>query len=396
MREVVIAGVGMTPFGKLADRSLKSLANEAVDEALGDAHADQENVQLVYFANVAGGRLQMQDAIRGQVWLSESVLAGIATVNVENACASGSTAVHEAWMAVGSGLVDVAVAVGAEKLHVPDKAAAFQAMTSGVDQDRLEEIGAQLGGDPTSRSMFMDIYAEFARQYMARTGATREDFAQVSVKNHAHGALNPKAQYGIPMTLDEVLSAREISGPLTLPMCAPMGDGAAAVVITTPERAHAWGAEPVRLLGVAVGSGRTGAPEGQLVSNTARVAYERAGISAVDVDVVECHDATAPAELIVMEQLGLCAAGEAPKLLQAGDTSLGGRMPVNPSGGLESKGHPLGATGIAQLVELSDQLRDRCGSRQIERARIALAENAGGYLGPDAAAAAVVVLGSVS
>jgi acetyl-CoA acetyltransferase len=395
MRDVVIAGVGMTQFGKLPDRSLKSLTSEAVDEALADAHADPEEAEFVYFSNVAGGRLQEQDAIRGQVWLSDSVLAGVPLVNVENACASGSTAVHQAWLSVASGAVDVAVAVGAEKLHVPDKARAFKAMTSGVDQDRLEEFASLLGGDSTSRSMFMDIYARFALDNMERTGATREDFARVSVKNHGHGALNPKAHYGVSLTLEDVLSAREISGPLTLPMCAPMGDGAAVGIITTPERAHAWGAEPVRLLGVAIGSGKVGTAEGRLVTETARRAYERAGITPVDVDVVECHDATAPAELIVMEQLGLCAEGEAPKLLLAGETTLGGRLPVNPSGGLESKGHPLGATGIAQLVELADQLRHRCGDRQIANLRIALAENAGGYLGPDAAAAAVVILGSI-
>ncbi len=395
MRDVVIAGVGMTQFGKLPDRNLKSLAGKAVDEALHDAHADPDEVEFVYFANVAGGRLQDQDAIRGQVWLSDSVLAGVPTVNVENACASGSTAVHQAWLSVASGAVEVAVAVGAEKLHVPDKDRAFKAMTSGVDQDRLEDLAAELGGDSTSRSMFMDIYARFALEYMERAGATVEDFARVSVKNHDHGALNPKAHYGVSMTLDEVLSARVISGPLTLPMCAPMGDGGAAVVITTRERAHTWGAEAVRLLSVVIGSGKTGVAEGVLISETARRAYGQAGIVPVDVDLVECHDATAPAELIALEQLGLCTEGEAPKLLRAGETTLGGRLPVNPSGGLESKGHPLGATGIAQLVELADQLRRRCGARQIADPRIALAENAGGYLGPDAAAATVTILGSM-
>ncbi len=393
MRDVVIAGVGMTRFGKMADLSLKSLAGEAVDGALADAGAGPDEVGIVYFSNVAGGRLQDQDAIRGQVWLSESVLAGIPTVNVENACASGSTAVHQAWLSVASGSVDTAVVVGAEKLHTPDKERAFRAMTSGVDQDRLEELVAELGGDTTSRSVFMDIYARFALHYMARTGATREDFARVAVKNHAHGALNPNAHYGGEMTVDEVLGARPISGPLTLPMCAPMGDGAAAVVVTTPERARRWGAEPVRLLGVAIGAGRVGDPDDLVVTRTALRAYAQAGVGPVEIDVVECHDATAPAELIIMEQLGLCGPGEAPKLLRGGETAIGGRLPVNPSGGLESKGHPLGATGVAQLVELADQLRCRAGARQAGAPGLALAENAGGYLGPGAAAAAVVILG---
>ncbi len=182
-----------------------------------------------------------------------------------------------------------------------------------------------------------------------------------------------------------------ISGPLTLPMCAPMSDGAAAAIVTTPELAARWAASPVRLAATIIGAGLPGT-YGKLVPATARRAYEMAGVGPADLDVIECHDAAAPAELIVAEELDLCPPGHATKMLRAGDTTLGGRLPINPSGGLGSRGHPIGATGLAQVVELADQLRGRCGDRQVPNARVALAENAGGYIGPDAAVASITVL----
>jgi acetyl-CoA acetyltransferase len=392
MRDVVIAGSYMTSFGKLVDRSMKSLVAESVDGALDDAHCPADAVESVSFGNVFGGSLQGQESCRGQVWLSDSGLAGVPTVNVENACASGSTAVHQAWLAVASEVVDVAVAVGAEKMHEKGgNGRALQAMRSVVDQDRLESITGDLGTGGSPKSLFMGIYASLARAYTDRTGATAEDFARVAVKNHESGSRNPKAQFQTTFTLDEILGAREISPPLTLPMCAPVSDGAAAIVLTTPALASAWGSEPLRLLGIAIGGGRVG-ETGALIPRTAERAYTMAGIKPSDVDVVECHDAASPAEMIAMEELGLCEPGEGPKYVRAGETSIGGVLPINPSGGLESKGHPLGATGIAQLVELCDQLRGRCGDRQVENPIVALAENAGGYLGPDVATAVVTVL----
>ncbi|HEY3810711.1 MAG TPA: thiolase family protein [Acidimicrobiales bacterium] len=390
MRNVVIAGAGMTAFGKFLDRNLKSLVAEATSAALSDAAATPADVGAVYFGNVAAGLMCGQESLRGQHALRGTGLQGIPLVNVENACASGATAVHLAWLSVASGQTEVALAIGAEKLYHADRAKPFAAMSSVLDQERLDELFADLGGEATDRSVFMDLYARFARQYMDRTGATQEDFARVAAKNHAHGSLNPKAQHRTRFTVEEILAARPIAGPLTLPMCAPIGDGAAAVVITTPERAAQLGAHPVRLLASVLGGGQEG--RAGLVPATARRAFETAGVDPEDVDVVACHDATAPAELIVTEELGLCPPGDAPKLLRAGDTTLGGRIPINPCGGLESKGHPIGATGVAQIVELTDQLRDRCGARQVQDPRIALAENAGGYLGPDAAAATVTIL----
>jgi len=313
-------------------------------------------------------------------------------VNVENACASGTTAVQQAWLSVAAGLVDVAVAVGAEKLSdTSGNGPALEAMQSAVDQDRLDDIRRNHGMESGSRSLFMEIYAEHARSYAGRTGATREDFARVAVKNHDHGSRNPKAQYHTTYTLDEVLAARTVCEPLTVPMCSPISDGAAAVVLTTPKLAHRWHAHPVRVLATAMAGGKFGS-DPTAVADAAARAYATAGIQTTDVDVVECHDATASRELIVMEQLRLCDPGQAPALVRAGATSIGGSLPINPSGGLVSKGHPIGATGPGQIVELCDQLRDRAGDRQVEGASIALAENAGGYLGPDVAAATVTIL----
>src|SRR5579872_7066508 len=381
MREVVIAGAGMTPFGKFLERPLRALAGEAVREALADARIEADAVGMVFFGNATAGLVTGQEMIRGQAALRDTGLLGLPLVNVENACASGSSAVHLAWMAVASGQVEVAVAVGAEKLTHPEKERAFRAIGTAVDLERMEEFAdARLEGAGESRSLFMDVYARSARHYMERTGATRRDFAAVAVKNHRHGALNPKAQYRDVVTLDDVLTSREISDPLTLLMCSPIGDGAAALVLCTPEHARRVGADAVRVRGSAIATSLDGdgpsAPQ-----RAAERAYAQAAVGPEDLDVVEVHDATASAELPVYEEIGLCRPGEGATLLRSGATALGGSIPVNVSGGLLSKGHPVGATGAAQLVELVDQLRGRAGARQVEGARVALAENAGGHLG---------------
>jgi acetyl-CoA acetyltransferase len=397
LRTVVVAGVGMTAFGKFLDRSVKSLVAESVQAAIKDSEMgdSDKGIDTIYYANTASGILQGQHSVRGQHAMREAGLNGIPLINVENACASGSTALNQAWLAVASGYVDVALAVGAEKLYHADKRLSFAAMGSALDQDRLTEIFADLGGEGGDQSVFMDVYAKAATEYMERSGATQEDFARVAVKNHDHGALNPKAQYRKRFTLDEVMAARPISGPLTLPMCSPIGDGSAAVIVTTPEIAERWGAEAVTVLATMIGSSKPGVG-GELVAGVATRAYDWAGIGPADVNILECHDATSPAELIVLEELGIAALGGAVEMIRNGDTSIGGRLPVNTSGGLESKGHPIGASGLAQIVELTEQLRGRCGVRQVDGARIALAENAGGYMGPDAAVAAVTILASTS
>jgi acetyl-CoA acetyltransferase len=242
--------------------------------------------------------------------------------------------------------------------------------------------------------MFMDIYASAARNHMERYGTTVEQFAGVSAKNSRHGHLNPRAQFRNELTVDEVLADRMIAEPLTRSMCSPIGDGAAAVVLVSAERARQLGiAKPVRIRSSVLRSGWDRSPdEADVARLCAAEAYEEAGVGPVDLDVVECHDASAPAELIAYEALALCPDGEGGKLIDAGDTELGGRIPVNTSGGLLRKGHPVGATGIAQIVELTEQLQGRCGDRQVVGASVGLAHNGGGAIGSDAAAMCVTIL----
>jgi acetyl-CoA acetyltransferase len=388
--EIFIAGVGMTAFGRHEERTLRSLTEDAVATALHDAGATPDVVDYAVFSNAVASVLTGQACVPGQAALRHTGLLGIPIVNVENACASGSTAVGLGRAVLASGAGEVAIVVGAEKLSHPDKARSFAAFSSGYDQDEPPTAARRGTGSGTA---FMDIYADVAREYMARSGATEADFAEVSVKAHRHGALNPNAQYGKPITVEEVLASRLIADPLRLLMCSPIGDGAAALVLATARGLQRLHADPVRILAASLVSGRDragGEPTGP--QRAAAAAYAEAGVGPDDVDVVELHDAAAPAELIVTEELGLCEPGKGPELLRSGATVLGGRIPVNPSGGLLSKGHPVGATGCAQLVELTDQLRGRCGARQVNGARIALAENGGGYLENDTAAAAVTIL----
>jgi acetyl-CoA acetyltransferase len=388
-----VAGTGMTYFGRYPERGLESLAGEAVAAALKDAGVPAADVGMVFFANAAAGVITGQEMIRGQSALRETELAGTPIINVENACASGATAIHMAAAAVRAGQCDVAVAVGAEKLVHEDKQRSFAALASGVDLARGERLDAFLdarGCVPRSGSLFMDIYARLAEEYMETSGATQLDFARVAAKNHAQGALNPKAQYGDTIGPEEILKSRAIAGPITLLMCSPIGDGAAALVLCSSSYARRAGVGGVRILATALVSGSddgTAAP-----IRAADAAYEQAGLGPEDVDLAEVHDAAAPAELAIYEELRLCEPGGGPALLASGATALGGRIPVNVSGGLISRGHPVGATGCAQVVELADQLRGRCGPRQVEGARIGLAQNAGGFLGPDHAAATVTIL----
>jgi acetyl-CoA acyltransferase len=421
MRDVFIAGTGMTAFGKFMDSSVRKLAEEAVADALSDAQATPGDIEIAFFSNATAGILTGQEMIRGQVALRNTGVLGVPIVNVENACASASSAFWLAHMAVASGQADIALAVGSEKLTHPDKMRSFAAIGTAVDLDNLVAarealtrtllgIGAAAGPDAGSplpvgaevmpekkggggKSPFMDVYAGMTRHYMERSGATPEDFARIAVKNQANGKLNPKAQYGGDITVEEVLASRVISGPLTLLMCSPIGDGSAAIVLCSEEAARRLGADTVRVRATALVSGRDRTPdEPGAVERAVAKAYEMAGVGPEDLDVLEVHDAAAPAELMIYEELGLCGPGEGPKLLASGETALGGRVPVNPSGGLLAKGHPIGATGCAQLVELADQLRGRCGARQVEGARVALAENGGGFLGTDPAALVITVL----
>lgn len=397
MSTVHVAGAAMTTFGRAPAQTLRTLSEEAVKEALLDAGLTAADVGMVFFGNAADGLISGQEMIRGQSALRHTGLLGVPIVNVENACASATTAFRLACMAVESGAADVALAVGAEKLTHDDKTRSLRAIGTAIDLSEPPSLrGSVLTDGETSdlpKSYFMDVYADMALEYGRRSGATDADFADVAVKNGRHGALNPKAHYRGGVTREQVLSSRVISGPLRLLMCSPVSDGAAAVVVCSEKYARQHGSTGVLVRACVLASGTDRAPEDvPAVTRAARLAYEQAGLGPEDVQVAEVHDGAAPAELMVYEQLGFCGENEGPGLLASGATSLGGRLPVNTGGGLISRGHPIGATGCAQLVELIDQLRERSGDRQVPGARVALAENAGGYLDNDSAAVGITLL----
>jgi acetyl-CoA acetyltransferase len=388
MRKVVIGGVGMTPFGKFLDRNLKSLAEEAVGLALKDARVTVNDVDRVFFGNAAAGVVTGQEMIRAQSSLRNTGLDGKPMYNVENACASGSSALNLAWLSIASGQAETALVVGVEKLSHEDKAVSFGAFAKAVDLEEPLPEGLTAG----TGSLFMDLYAAQARKWMEKTGADASDFARVVVKNRHAGSLNPVAQFRKETTVAEVLESRMVSNPLTLFMCSSIGDGGAAVFICSEQFANRHDIRPVYIRASSIVSAKADG-SGELVAvRAAQAAYEEAGIGPSDVHVVELHDASAPAELIHYENLGLCAPGDAPKLIRSGDTGIGGRISVNPSGGLLSRGHPVGATGVAQIVELTQQLRGTAGARQRPGAKVALAENNGGQLAGDSAVALVTIL----
>lgn len=408
MTDVRIQGVGMSHFGRFLDRSLSQIAADAVTEALGDAGVAKGDIQAIFFANASQGVVEGQHLVRGQVVARNLGLGGIPVVNIENACASSSSALNAAWAYIASGQGDVALVLGADKMNSPDRARSFAIFDGAWDVSdpegsiaKLEELGAAMPPPadippPGQRSVFMDVYASLARYHMGRFGTTQADIAAVSAKNHTHSALNPKAQYRTAMTVEEVLAARLVSWPLTLPMCAPISDGAAAAILVSQRKAQELGlGRSIRIAACVQAAGSDRAPEdldNHICRRAADRAYEIAGLGPEEVNVVEVHDATAFAELQQAELLRLCPMGEGGKLASSGATTLGGRIPINVSGGLESRGHPIGATGMAQIYELVTQLRGEAGPRQVEGARVALAENGGGFLGYEEAAAVITLL----
>jgi acetyl-CoA acetyltransferase len=401
-----VAGVGMTPFGRHLDRTLKGLAGEAIKLALADAGLKSSDLEAAWMGNATAGVVVGQEMIRGQVALRELGIGHIPVVNVENACASSSTAFQQACAMVTAGLYDVVLACGSEKLFHEDKVRSLGAFSSAVDVEdpkgalKVLEAMAHAAGesfDPTGagdkRSVFMDIYSLMAKKHMKRYGTTKEHFAMVTAKNSFHGSMNPRAQFRDELSVQQVLEARIIVEPLTLPMCSPIGDGAAAVVVVSERKARELGLRrPVKVLASELVSGWDLQVDESVGGYAARRAYEAAGVGPGELSCVELHDASAPSEIVAYEYLGLCGPGEGAALLASGATRLGGRVPVNASGGLLRKGHPVGATGCAQIVELTEQLQGRSGPRQIEGARLALAHNGGGAIGLDAAATVVTIL----
>ena len=393
MREVAIIGVGAHPTGQFTDKPLKDLAYTAIWGALDDAGVTPADIEVAYVGNSLGGLLTGQEGVRGQVVLQHSGITGIPVVNVENACASAATALRGAWLEVASGAADVAIAVGVEKMFVGDTARSISALSSVSELD-LSQLGMQF---TTSYAIHPKINL---KAKMREYGWTRADFAKPAVKNSFNGSLNPLAQHRKPLSLDEVVASRIVVDPLTLFMCASISDGAAAAVLCSADMAARFTRKrPIRIASCVLRSGLYRLPDDDRPDSAtiaAQAAYEQADIGPQELQAIELHDAMAPAELMLYERLGLCAPGEGPRLIDDGTTTLRGRVPVNPSGGLCSRGHPVGATGLLQIAELVWQMRGEAGARQIEKPpKVTMAQNQGGLLlGQDSAVYSVTILKS--
>jgi acetyl-CoA acetyltransferase len=406
MREVYVIGIGHTPFGKFLERNVKSLAAEAVTGALADAHIEKSQLDAAFFGNAMQGLVTRQEMVRGQIALRPLGIERIPIVNCENACATGSTAFHLAWQSISGGHAEVALAVGAEKLYMEDTKRMFENYDVGMDMEVIEDlrkkwaeeakkVGGQKGGEDLPRSFAMDMYADKCRTHMKAFGTTQRDLAVIASKNHNHSVHSPYAQYRKPMSVEEVLAGRLVVYPLTAPMCAPVGDGGTAAVLCSGDYLKRLKeTRPVKVRASVLGSGAD-RPEGfgpdHISARLGKQAYEMASLGPANIDVIELHDATSMGEIINFEGLGFCSWGEAAAVARSGATSLGGKIPVNPSGGLVSKGHPLGATGIGQIAEIVMQLRGEAGKRQVEGARIGMTENGGGALGVEEAAMTIHV-----
>jgi acetyl-CoA acetyltransferase len=401
MREVYIVGVGMTRFFKWMDRTIKDLTKESVTEALKDAGLRKDQIEAAWFANSTWGYFDDQHQVRGQVALGSLGIHEIPVSNVEGACGGGAQALHNAWLGVASGAYDCALAVGSEKLYSEDKAKSFGAIAAGTDVDntqsmidawlkRLQEKGIKISSqdivdqDNLTRSPMMDIYAYMIRWHMNKYGTTQRQLALISEKSHRHGSLNPKAQYQNEMSVDDILSGRPVLYPLTVPMCAPLGDGSAAVILCSKKFLKKLACpRPVKVLASVFGSSTPryfDETESGIEVRLSQKAYHMAGLEPKDISIVEVHDAASFGELKMTEQLGFCPVGEGGPFAESGATKLGGKIPVNVSGGLVSRGHPLAATGIAQIHELVVQLRGEAGNRQVDGAIIGMAENGGGQI----------------
>lgn len=386
MRDVAVIGVNMTKFGKHLDRSLRDLGQEAVLGAVKDAGISLKDIQIAYVGNGLAGLLTGQEGVRGQVVLKEVGLQGLPIINVEGACASGSLAVFGAWMSVASGYCDMALALGLEKMYVGDTATTTAALATDSDIDMEGRLGF----------LFPAYYAMTISRHMEKYGTTREQIANVTVKNHKNGCLNPYAQYQKEVTVQEVLNSRVIAWPITLLMCCPISDGASAAILTTKEIARRYTTEPITIASIIVTSGRIFNPNDpnwvDICELSANKAYEEASIGPEALGVVELHAAVCSGELIRMEHLGLCKKGESGRLIDEGATQITGRIPVNPSGGMDAKGHPIGATGIGQLTEIIWQMRGQAGARQIEpRPKVGLTQNGGGMIAGEPAAQAITI-----
>jgi len=459
MRSVYVIGAHTIKFGKYLDQGVKDLCGWTVAGVLKDAGLEPSAIQSAWFSNSGWGIRNFQHCIRGQVALRPFGIDAIPITNVENACAGGSTAFHSAWKDVASGLFDISLAVGVEMLYDRNKYAVFAGFLGGLDVgtlaeqvERLKEIppelkeippaqleavrqtrkarkpktlrdraqdywdrfavfvilGETIGYDTIRKMMgagkgggdhsaFMDVYAYAARRHMQKYGSTQRQLAVIASKNHGHSTLNPNAQYTFEVSVEEALSDRLVSYPLTRAMCAPIGDGAASAILASEEVVKRLGvsSRAVKVRASILASGRTrGMDDPDIAERASAQAYEKAGVGPAEINLAEVHDATAFGELHQTEALGFFPKGEGGVQAEQGRTRLGGSLPVNTSGGLISRGHPIGASGLAQIHELVTQLRGEAEKRQVEKARLALAENGGGALGNEEAAMCVHILES--
>lgn len=417
MTNVYVVGAAMTPLGKHIDRSIKQLTAAAVNAALADAGCERRAIEAAWFSNTRQGIFEWQHGIRGQCALRAMGFEQIPIINTDNACASSSTGLNMAFAHIRAGLCEVALVVGAEKMNYPDKRdLMFRAFVGSIDRDLGEEqlrvamraseglpIPVEAGASAASgeRSFFMDVYSAAARAHMLRFGTTQRQMAAVAAKNHTNAQWNELSQYRTPMTIEEVLADKPIVWPFTRAMCAPMSDGAAALVVcghsALPRFANLGtnARRAVRVIASQLASGVKRRPdddEHHIGRIAAKKAFEQAGLDPRDLSVVEAHDATAFSEIRQIENLGLCEIGAGGYVGERGDTALGGRTPVNTSGGLLAKGHPIAATGAIQIVELVTQLRGEAGRRQVPNARLAAAENGGGFYDGEEAVTAVTIL----
>lgn len=415
MRDAFIIGAFSTRFQKWPDKSFKDLTREAYLGTLADAGMDNgDDIEFGWFGN-CGMWLAGQGSIRGQVCFTPLVGEGlfparVPMVNVEGACATASMALHGAWKDILSGQTEVSLAIGVEKVFDPDPAVVAKSFYAGIDAldpqewEAYYQAAGEESGKPfeqgADRTVFMDTYAMQACYHMKRHGTTQRQIAVGAAKNHCNGALNPNAQYRFELTPEQVLEDRPISYPLTRAMCSPIGDGAAAAIVCSADYLAGQPADlrarAIRIRASALSGGKYKAlDEPSLAMDAARKAYAMADLGPGDIDVVELHDATSFSEIYQAEMMGFCEIGDGGRFVESGATMLDGKLPINTSGGLVSKGHPVGATGLSMVHELATQLRGEAGPRQVKDARVALAENGGGVIGFEEAACSVTILEKV-
>ena len=411
--KIYVYSVGMTKFGKFLDKGIKDLTAEALKSIQNDNDFDLSNIEAAWFSNTGWGMTDFQHSIRGQVALTPNGIDKVPITNVENACASGSTAFNGAWTAIKAGVFDCALAIGTEKVYQEDRAKMMGGFITYTDVERTkammeqmqkaaklraEKAASQKGGEKKGgkggHSVFMDFYAAGARGHMKEYGTTQRQLAAIAAKNHNNSTMNPLAQYTFPMTVDQVMEDYEVAYPLTRAMCAPVGDGSAAAILCSEEFLKKHPNDKAVLVRASIL--RSGSWQPDNVSKRASTAaYKMAGLSPKDINVAEVHDATAYGELEQIEQMGFCGLGKGGPFTESGETAIGGKIAVNPSGGLLSRGHPLGASGLAQIYELVTQLRGDAGKRQVDKHKFALAENGGGTIGAGPAAMCIHILEAI-